>query len=136
MAVDIEHIWAGLYARLTAASDFYTAFSTRVYLGQAPGHPVTYPYAVVTTVSDIPLRSFPKNGYEILYQISMWATLDGGAQAASGNGDKLRAQVDRTTWSATGQAQMAAVVVAERGPDRDGESWRYDIDIRVMGYES
>lgn len=136
MPVDVENIWVGLYTQLTTASDFHTAFAGRVYYVEAPSHDLTHPYAVVSVVSNTPLRTFPKDGYEIVYQVAMFDDLDSGAQAASANGDLLRAQVDRQKWSATGQDQMTAGIVAERGPDRDGEAWRYDVDLSVMGYET
>jgi hypothetical protein len=133
VALDIANIWTAYYTHLTAASTFATLVGGRVYMDNAPAR-AALPYAVVSFIDKVQVDTFDANGYEIRTQVTMYSAKADGPRAVIDIGDALRDRVHRVKWTPTGHAQMVAVVDVERGPERESELWRYDVDVMLTGF--
>lgn len=94
------------------------------------------PYAVVNQIDKVPVDTFDSDGYRIRWQIALYSPKASGSRAATDVADDLRVIVHKTTWAVAGHEQMKATVDIERGPFRESELWRYDVDIITEGFDS
>jgi hypothetical protein len=104
-----------------------------IWFADAPAR-TDEPYAVVSFVDTSQMDTFDADGFELVFQVTIYGTKASGPRAVMDTADALRGRVHRVSWATSGFAMMQGSIDQERGPSREGEQWRYDVDVRVMGF--
>jgi hypothetical protein len=112
-----------------------TIYGSRVYWMLAPARTQT-PYITISLASLSALRTFDQEGYDLIAQVSLWHSLATGPDGAWSGAQAVRENVGKTTLSVTGQNNLMCYFRAERGPDRDNDLWRSDIDLTIASMET
>ena len=130
----------GLYSYLTGDSTFNTAIggsassAGRLYYSLAPKG-TSFPYATFQVISNTDaLAPMAQEAYSSTIQISIFETYEAGPRACLDINDKLRARLNRETFSITGATMMAATMAIERGPMHVDESYMQAVDYLVRGF--
>lgn len=133
-AYDLADVWAALRtATLTGTAA--TTYTGGMWWGQAQPEADT-PYITGELAAAVPLRTFASEGYDLTVQLSLWHGLDAGAAAAAAGAAAVRTNVGRTVLSVSGQDSIACYVTNERGPLRDNDLWRVDLDLTIQALEA
>jgi hypothetical protein len=133
-AYDLADVWAAL--RTTALTGTAgTTYTGGMWWGQAQPEAAT-PYVTGELASLTSLRTFAAEGFDLTVQLSLWHGLDAGAAAAAAGAAAIRANVGRTVLSVTGLEDIACYVTNERGPLRDNDLWRVDLDLTIQALEA
>lgn len=133
-AVDMGNVYQGIYTAL--AADFATtSIGTAFYYGTAP-ETVALPLAVFSAVDWTPATdTFTSDGFRARIQVTIMGTEDAGVAALMDIADTVRGARHRlATLSMTGHTLQGFELAIERGPFREGDGWRIDLDFIVTGY--
>jgi len=112
-----------------------TTFGQRVYLALAPAR-TEAPYVQVQLVTLDAERTFDQEGYSSTVQLSAYFPLSTGPAAAAAGAAALRANVGKTKLTIAGQTNLTCHAARERGPFRDSDLWRVDIDLTIRSLET
>ena len=110
-------------------------YGSRVYWQMAPAR-IQTPYITVSLASLTALRTFDQEGYDMIAQLSLWHSLATGPDGAWSGAQAVRDNVGKTVLTVTGQTNLTCHFRSERGPDRDNDLWRSDIDLTIRSMET
>jgi hypothetical protein len=133
-AYDLGAVWAALRSA-TLTGTAATTYSGGMWWGQAQPEAAT-PYITGELAAATSLRTFAAEGFDLTVQLSLWHGLDAGAAAAADGAAAVRTNVGRTVLTVAGLESIACYVTAERGPVRDNDLWRVDLDLTIQALET
>lgn len=96
----------------------------------------TQPFLVWQMISGVPFETMDANGYDLRVQFTAYAHLDAGPDSALDVIDALRERLHRQRFLVAGHDTMTVVMDQPRGPMREDEGWRVDVDAFVRGFAS
>ncbi len=138
-AIDVANVLDGFYSRMTAHSDFNTSLggsasaAGRLVLGQARADE-TMPYAIYNLISVDPFDAFDRDGYEALVQLAIYTDAESSTgRACEVIADEARERIHRQSFTITNHANATGYAGQTRGPIREGNAWRTDIDFTLQG---
>jgi len=132
----------GLYSHMTGDSTFNTAIggsasaAGRLFYATAPRQ-TSFPfvtYEVMSNRDEIPMMS--QASYSASVSFVIYETLAAGPRACLDINDKLRARLDRQTFSITGATMLAATLEVERGPEDVDNAFFQRVDYLIRGFAS
>jgi hypothetical protein len=138
MSVATAKVSDGLYTFLTADSTFNTQIggdastAGRLRQGFAEEN-VTFPYAVMSSVSGIPEDTFTKDGMRILIQFDLYEKEAAGMRSAMDLLDTLMARLHRKTFAITGHKFMASLLQNYIGPFKEDKAIRIVATFALEG---
>lgn len=139
---ELVKVAEGLYSHMTGDSGFNTAIggdgstAGRLFYGQAQ-EGTAFPYVVFFAIDNRDENgTMSEAAYAISVQFSIVEEYEAGPRACLDIADKLRARLNRSTFSITGHSMMAATLETERGPVVDDRSYLQTCDYLIRGFEN
>ena len=132
----------GLYTHMTGDSTFNTAIggdastAGRIYYVTSP-RKTSFPfvtYEVVSNRDEIPTMS--DASYAVSVQFAIFESKAAGPRACMDINDKLKARLERATFSITSHTMMAATLEVERGPEDIDDAFFQRVDYLIRGFAS
>ena len=131
-----------LYTYLTADSTFNTAIggtassAGRLFYVTSPRQ-TDFPfvtYEVVSNRDEMPMMS--QASYSASIGFAIYESKAAGPRACLDINDKLRARLNRQTFSITGATMLAATLEVERGPEDVDNAFFQRVDYLIRGFAS
>ena len=142
MAVSLVPVIEALYSYLTGDSTFNTAIggsasaAGKLYYGTVPKD-TEFPfvtYEILDNRDEMPTMS--EASYSMSIGFLIFESKEAGPRACLDINDKLRARLNRQTFSITGATMLAATLEVDRGPEDIDNAFFQRVDYLIRGFGS
>jgi hypothetical protein len=135
----LNNLLTGLFAKITSSTALYADVAGRIYLDEAP-EGTSFPYIVISIISDVPEDTFTEKLDDVLIQFSLFSISKSVTEIADMYAD-LKTLFDGAMLTITGDTclwceRTNLVTMVEEITTKEGtatvKAWHVDYSIKVQ----